>query len=210
MHPTGSSVIKRSPLSLIPQQALAAILAQAGYNYSLITDAINEHNGKAQAVTRQQITVDIAQVIADAAPISPEDPLEIKRLQLSRLELISNLALSAFLDSAQVDTDTQTVTDAPDADGKPTQRKTRSKSRKRSAGDAKYLAIMAQIEDQRNRILGAHAPERREEVGELTVTFAWRDAAPLLSTAPPDSDEGQYRLADNGENADADAAIVQE
>ena len=175
MHPTGSTVQKRSPLSLIPQQTLAAMLAQSGYQFGIIADAINSHNGSDSAITRQQIAFDVAAVIDRHRPLAPTDPEEIRLLQIARLEMISNLALQGFLDSATVDVDTHTTTDSPDADGQPTQRKTRSKSRKRSAGDAKYLAIMQSVEVERSKILGAYAPERKQEIGQLTVTFAWSD-----------------------------------
>lgn len=204
---------KRTPLHKLSGRHLAVLLANAGYSYSLIADATSNWTGT--SITKQQVAVDIAQVVKDAAPISPDDPLEIKRLQLRRLEFISNLALGAFIDSGAVDTVTDTETEMPtqddDAEGKakpPQVRKTRTRSRKRSAGDAKYLAVMAQVEEQRNRILGAHAPERREERGELTVTFSWADSPPADQNAITDSVEGRYRLADtdavDGTDSDTD------
>lgn len=194
MHPSGSTVSKRSPLSLIPQQTLAALLAQSGYQFGLIADAINSHNGPDSSITRQQVAFDVAQVIDSHRSIAPTDPEEIRILQIARLEMISNLALQGFLDSATTDT----TTESTDADGQ----KRTGKSRKRSAGDAKFLAIMGDVERERSKILGSYAPERREEVGQLTVTFAWKDAPALLSTATPDATEGTFRLA---ESADSDA-----
>ena len=192
MAAPGQTTNKRTPLARIPQQALAALLAQSGYSFALIADAIADQTGI--QLSTQQVGFDIAQVVDKHRPLAPTDPAEIRILQIARLEMISNLALQGFLDSATTDT----TTESTDSDGQ----KRTGKSRKRSAGDAKFLAIMQGVEVERSKILGSYAPERREEHGSLTVEFRWSDTPALLSTATPDATDGTFRLA---ESADSDA-----
>ena len=198
MAAPGQTTNKRTPLARIPQQALAALLAQSGYSFALIADAIADQTGI--QLSTQQVGFDIAAVVDKHRPIAPNDPEEIRILQIARLEMISNLALQGFLDSATTDTTTENT----DVDGQ----KRTSKSRKKSAGDAKFLAIMGDVERERSKILGSYAPERREEVGQLTVTFSWADTPALQSTATPDAIEGTFRLTESADN-DAHATPYQ-
>jgi len=176
---------KRTPIDKLSNRNIATILAAAGYSFSVIAEAIKDQTGT--EITRQQVGLDIAQVIEQHRPLAPDSPEEARILQIARLEMISNLAFQGFMESAT--SRSTTISEIDDGS------KRTSRTRKRNAGDAKYLAIMQNIEVERSKILGVYAPERREERGELTVTFAWAESpqraeTPQIETAQ----DADYRL----------------
>ena len=186
---------KRRKADRRADQTLAAVLASTGLvKPQAIADAINGRAGDRYQITVSQVRQDIATGLAKYKSIAPEDPYEARLLQIARLDMIRTLALDAFIDSQVTVTETTTT----DQDGG--QRK--SISTKKAAPDAKWASVLVSIEDQRSRLLNAFPPERREEVGQLTVTFAWSETPALLSTATPDATDGTFRLA---ESADSDA-----
>lgn len=175
------------------------MLAQSGYSFGLIADAIAEQSGT--QITRQQVGFDVATVIDNHRQLCPSDPEEARILQIARLEMISNLALQGFLDSATVDSTTisEDVSDKTDKEADRPKRRTQTRTRK--AGDAKFLAIMQGIEVERSKILGVYAPERKEEVGQLTVTFSWADSPQLPQTPAQDA---EYKLLADSEHPQTD------
>ena len=147
-------------------QQLAALLAATGvYSSKQIADAIN---GRAESyqISLRQVEYDIASGLNRYRDLLPDTPEKAKLLQVARLQMIQDLALQAFVDS----TTTQTI--AYDADGTVT-----GSSERRTAGDKGFLAIAKDIEIERNLIFGVRAPKEEKQMGELTVTFAWANAA---------------------------------
>lgn len=152
-------------------QALSAVLSSTGlFTAKQITDVINSQTDKYQ-ITISQVQQDIKTGLKRYEEIAPDDPKEARLLQAARLDMLRTLALDAYIDSQVQVTETVTT----DNDGK----ERRTKSTKKSAPDAKYLALIVQIEVERNKILGVYSPERKEERQDLTVTFAWRESERL-------------------------------
>lgn len=188
---------KRRKADRRADQTLAAVLASTGLvKPQAIADAINGRAGDRYQITVSQVRQDIATGLAKYKDIAPDDPYEARLLQIARLDMIRTLALDAFIDSQVTVTETVTT----DQDGG--QRKTTST--KKAAPDAKWASVLVSIEDQRSRLLNAFPPERREDVGQLTVTFAWKEPptaqAALLSTATQVAIEGSYRLVESAED----------
>lgn len=193
MHPSGQRQTRRTPIHGITQQSLATILASSGYSFGLIADTV----GTVLSVptTRQQITLDVGNVIEQHRQLCPTDPEEARILQIARLEMISNLALQGFLDSATTDSTTISEDVSDKTDSSTDRPKRRTQTRTRKAGDAKFLAIMQGIEVERSKILGVYAPERKEEVGQLTVTFSWADTPqPAQKALEADATDASYTL----------------
>lgn len=169
-------------------QTFAAALAATGLvSQTAIAQAINGRAGDRYQITVSQVRQDIQTGLAKYADIAPDDPKEARLLQAARLDMLRTLALDAYIDS-QV-----TVTESVTTDNEGKERRT--KSTKKSAPDAKYLALIVQIEVERNKILGIYAPERKEERQDLTVTFTWKD-----SERPAELPEAQtvdYRLLED-------------
>lgn len=180
---------KRRKADRRADQALAAVLASTGLvKPQAIADAINGRAGDRYQITVSQVRQDIATGLSKYKDIAPDDPEDAKLLQVARLDMIRTLALDAYIDS-QVTTTEATTTDSGG-------RTRTSVSTRKTAPDAKYLDVIARVEAERSKILGVYAPERREEVGELTVTFAWADTPKQAMIATDDSVEAEYRLAD--------------
>ncbi|RLT45032.1 MAG: hypothetical protein DWI57_01810 [Chloroflexi bacterium] len=163
-------------------QQLAALLAATGvYSSRQIADAIN---GRAESyqISLRQVEYDVQNGLDRYRDLLPDTPEKARLLQVARLQMLQDLALRAFVDS----TTTQTI--AYDADGTIT-----GSSERRTAGDKGFLAIAKDIEIERNLIFGVRAPKEEKQMGELTVTFAWANAADNdisadYSLSPDDSD----------------------
>jgi len=148
-------------------QHLATLLAATGvYSSKQIADVIN---GRAEnyQISLRQVEYDIQTGLNRYRDLLPDTPEKAKLLQVARLQMIQDLALTAFVDSAV----TQTL--VYDADGNVT-----GSTERRTAGDAKFLTIAKNIEEERSKILGVYAPKTEQQVGELTVTFAWAGTVP--------------------------------
>ncbi|MBT9173463.1 MAG: hypothetical protein DDT21_01864 [Syntrophomonadaceae bacterium] len=181
---------KRRKADRRADQTLAAVLASTGLvKPQAIADAINGRAGDRYQITVSQVRQDIATGLARYKDIAPDDPEDARLLQIARLDMIRTLALDAYIDSQTTVTTTETI----DNEG----RSRTSTSTKKTAPDAKYLSVIKDIEIERNLILGVRAPERREEHGELTVVFAWKETPQTGQNALPEPVDADYRLADS-------------
>lgn len=184
---------KRKPADRRNDQAFAAALAATGLvSPKAIAEAVNGRAGDRYQITISQVKQDIATGLAKYADIAPDDLKDARLLQAARLDMLRTLALDAYIDS-QVQV-TETVTVVTDETGKETGAERRTRSTKKSAPDAKYLALIVQIEVERNKILGIYAPERKEERQDLTVTFTWKESERL-----PEPQTVDYRLLEDSD-----------
>jgi len=160
----------RTKSEQMQDRQLAVLLHSLGFSQQQIADKISE--GRGYHLANQTVSQDIARQLDHYDYLYPRDPEKARQLQLARLEFIQQLALEGFADSVQE----RTVTTIESSDGM-NRTQTRIKTK---AGDTSFLKIAENIEVERSKILGVYAPERREEHGDLTVTFAWSQTPPSL------------------------------
>lgn len=206
MPNTGQTGPKRRWHEVQADRQLAVFLAVAGYSKDAIAKAVGERSDGKYTISRNTASSDVKAELEKYRHLLPTDIDTARLLQAKRLEEVKYLALDAFVQSTETTTTTTTrsLTPTETEEGKEGTIERVSTARKRSAGDAKFLAIVKEIEVERSKILGVYAPERREEHGELTVVFAWKETPAQLSTAASDAIDGTFRLA---ESAGSDAGL---
>lgn len=135
--------------------------------------------------TRSMYQNDLKSIRRKWERLKPGDQQDKIILALATMERNIERALDGF-DNSMVE-----VIENYDADGQLT-----SMKKKKSAGDVRFLQLVANIHAERNKILGVYAPKEVAVQGDVTVRFTWDS---------PDGQEavGEYKVVENGEIREA-------